>query len=139
MNEKDIMIGDWMLLNLYPFVCTPTPHKVHPTVLYRATTGTCVKLEPIPLTEEILKANGWINRVDGKFGSGGNVVRGAFVGVNRWHPKRMQERMCLVSFSSKKFGLLVTGRFHYINYVHELQHALRLCGLNNLADNFKIE
>ncbi|MBQ0088527.1 MAG: hypothetical protein KBT27_04250 [Prevotellaceae bacterium] len=26
-----------------------------------------------------------------------------------------------------------------IKYVHELQHALRLCGLNDLADNFKIE
>ena len=24
-------------------------------------------------------------------------------------------------------------------YFHELQHALRLCGLNELADNFKIE
>ena len=23
-------------------------------------------------------------------------------------------------------------------YVHELQHALRLCGLNELADNFKL-
>lgn len=23
-------------------------------------------------------------------------------------------------------------------YVHELQHALRLCGLNELADNFKV-
>ncbi len=26
----------------------------------------------------------------------------------------------------------------YINYVHELQHALRLCGLTDLADNFKV-
>jgi len=25
-----------------------------------------------------------------------------------------------------------------INYVHELQHALRLCGLQELANNFKI-
>ena len=25
-----------------------------------------------------------------------------------------------------------------LKYVHELQHALRLCGLNDLADNFKI-
>lgn len=24
------------------------------------------------------------------------------------------------------------------HYVHELQHALRLCGLNELADNFKV-
>lgn len=26
-----------------------------------------------------------------------------------------------------------------LHYVHELQHALRLCGLNVLADNFKVE
>ena len=25
-----------------------------------------------------------------------------------------------------------------VNYVHELQHALRLCRLNKLADNFKV-
>ena len=25
-----------------------------------------------------------------------------------------------------------------VNYVHELQHALRLCGLSKLADNFKV-
>ena len=25
-----------------------------------------------------------------------------------------------------------------LQYVHELQHALRLCGLNEIADNFKI-
>lgn len=27
----------------------------------------------------------------------------------------------------------------HIYYVHELQHALRLCGLNELADNFKVK
>lgn len=26
----------------------------------------------------------------------------------------------------------------YLKYVHELQHALRLCGLSDLADNFKL-
>lgn len=26
-----------------------------------------------------------------------------------------------------------------VNYVHQLQHALRLCGINELADNLKIE
>lgn len=26
-----------------------------------------------------------------------------------------------------------------LHYVHELQHALRLCGLTELADNFKVE
>lgn len=27
---------------------------------------------------------------------------------------------------------------HNLQYVHELQHALLLCGLNELADNFKV-
>lgn len=26
-----------------------------------------------------------------------------------------------------------------LHYVHELQHALRLCGLTELADNFKVD
>ena len=40
----------------------------------------------------------------------------------------------------EKFPDEYTHSFLRINvfYVHELQHALRLCGLNELADNFKI-
>lgn len=31
------------------------------------------------------------------------------------------------------------ARILNLKYVHELQHALRLCGLNEMADNFKLK
>ena len=36
------------------------------------------------------------------------------------------------------WGTMYDSRICNLQYVHELQHALRLCGLNELADNFKI-
>lgn len=39
-------------------------------------------------------------------------------------------------FEYENIGLSVRKQLYY---VHEFQHALRLCGLSELADNFKIE
>ena len=73
--------------------------------------------EPIPLTPEILEKNGWLNFMD---------------------DMRLHEE---VGFYIEKCN----GRFqcHEINQikldsVHQLQQTLRLCGLNELADNFKV-
>lgn len=71
------------------------------------------KVMPIPLTEEILKANG----------------------INIFSN-------CDLSLPLYTMGIKVVERGVYIKmrfkFVHELQHALRLCGLKELADNFKI-
>lgn len=74
-------------------------------------------IEPIPLTAEILKKNGFKNE---RFRNeyyiyGTNFYVVAFDNT--------------YSFQSSDMDL---------KYVHELQHALRLCGLNELANNFKI-
>ena len=74
-------------------------------------------LEPVPLTPEILEKNGWW-----------------FDTEDKWlHDE--------VNFIIEKWN----GRFQCydinqikLDSVHELQHALRLCGLNELADNFKV-
>lgn len=78
---------------------------------------------PIPLTEEILLAN--------KFQPlGDDYVFEIFERNTRFNLERQ--------YHSKWY--IVVGRVcQYIYYVHELQHALRLCGLNDLADNFKVE
>lgn len=57
-------------------------------------------------------------------------------------------RKLRVTFYKDTFGVAhsvcrISGRSHRIFegetcYVHELQHALRLCGLKELADNFKL-
>lgn len=67
-------------------------------------------LSPITLTPEILEQNGMFLLTEQ------NYVR------------------CVIA-DYNKFGKFNKCELHY---VHELQHALRIFGLNELADNFKI-
>lgn len=76
-------------------------------------------VEPIPLTAEILEKNGF--EFDDESSSWAVCERYLLHG---------HKAMWSVVFGDE----LVP-----VNYVHELQHALRLCGLDYIADNFKIE
>ena len=74
----------------------------------------------IPLTPEILEKNGWEHngifmdkRIDGNIYFSWSDEFGAELYQNNYY-------MC------------------YCKYVHTLQHALRLCGFGELADNFKV-
>ena len=80
-------------------------------------------IEPIPLTPEILEKNGfWVME---------NVNNGA-------------EEYIAYATAGLMFHYNRDNDYYFPNtpiswkYVHELQHALRLCGLDELADNFKI-
>lgn len=85
--------------------------------------------KPIPLTDDILKANGFEDETS-----------------NFWK-LRVDDKPHHYIFRLNKGGALGGDGYSMncniytitINYVHELQHALRICGLNDLADNFKIE
>ena len=76
-----------------------------------------VNCSPIPLTSEILEKNGWW-----------------YDGDDMWQHEE-------VGFYIEKWN----GRFRCydindikLDSVHQLQQTLRLCGLNELADNFKV-
>ena len=82
-------------------------------------------IEPIPLTPEILEQNGFIKVNSQRYDYG--------------YP----DTDCYVKVNPKKNMIHVNGRnansnLYSHSFVHELQRALRLCGLNELADNFKI-
>ena len=82
-------------------------------------------IEPIPLTPEILEKNGFIKVNSQRYDYG--------------YP----DTDCYVKVNPKKNMIHVNGRnansnLYSHSFVHELQHALRLCGLNDLADNFKV-
>lgn len=79
------------------------------------------KYEPIPLTEDILKANGFEHR-DFTSGNSMHYDHSVTVYLNK----------------DGEIFMLIGGEQRWVRYVHELQHALRLCGLNELADNFKV-
>ncbi len=88
------------------------------------------QIEPILLTPEILEANGFVSRAD--------------AGYQRREDELANRHLTYYENSGMLgVGLPFVDRssdiIHRIKYVHELQQALRLCGLKELADNFKIE
>ena len=80
----------------------------------------CNQPEPIPLTYEILKKNGW---KDAEFWceyqEGNNSIQACL--------PDMRGRINVIEIEHFK-----------CECVHQYQHLLRLCGLDELADNFKI-
>lgn len=107
------MIGDWVSYN-------GKNTKIAPADMDALHSEWRDKIQPIALTAEILDKNGWKEMPSGT--------------ICYWDKtNKSNDIMC---DSGLSFSFL--GRTFYPKYVHELQHALRLCGLNELADNFKI-
>lgn len=92
------------------------------------------EIKPIPLTEEILKANGW-KKNDPHWVS--TLRRYCDKDGSKWSLSFTLQKGIWDAYIHNG-GDLNINKFHPM-YVHELQHALRLCGLNELADNLKIE
>ena len=135
MKATELMIGDWVY-NSY--------HKKNIKWNYSemfCSNGIPVigrDLEPIPLTPEILKKNGFYDR------------------NTQWYYKRFGSYVCFdiaislvyreievskvcgagTDCEEEEYGSSIV--FGNDICVHTLQHALRLCGLDELADNFKI-
>lgn len=127
MEAKELMLGDWVNINgdrpLYSVV----------TSLNQGEVGVCNYLFsadvllPIPITPEILEKNGFeLNDEDD------------------WFEYENNHRYVVVLFCRElDTDEIQNGSFTIFNgcdcrYVHQLQHALRLCGLNELADGFKV-
>lgn len=76
------------------------------------------ELQPIPLTAEILEQNGFIN----------DEIAGSW-----WHRQSNFEVL-----GNDRDGWMILSGIE-IKHVHELQHALRLCGRAGFADNLKVK
>ena len=78
------------------------------------------KPQPIPLTPEILEKNGWKE-------------------TEYWH--EYQDGNTIIQYSLSNIWGIINGieiEHFKCEYIHQYQHLLRLCGLNELADNFKV-
>lgn len=123
MEAKELMIGDWVK-------CTdPIPMQITAIdswdMVVEDQEGLKVEigdLQPIPLTEEMLMLNGFE-----KYPWDNSAVQFVFL-----------DEEALIHYGSGIFCYKENTSIK-IKYVHELQHLLRLCELNELADNFKIE
>ena len=150
MKPTDLMIKDWVLWKnryvqvvrisgiVYSFGHIDTLLAHCNDVGDGIETHDISKISPIPLTTEILEKNGWIQC---KYETCKSLYE--YKGLHLRHTmiKRSNGRwVANVNGNVEKFHDEYTHSFLRINvfYVHELQHALRLCGLIDLADNFKV-
>ena len=137
MELKNLMVGDWVIVN-------NSPRKIylineHDVFSEKGTSHySTEEIEAIPITTEILEKNGW--HLD-------TALKEHF--DSPWVYKNGKITLSL-NFPCERFaGVLGIFTEHAIRalpgflwqdtlYVHELQHALRLCGLDELADTFKV-
>lgn len=142
MNElmiNELMINDWILAHFtYPAKITEI----------KANGSICTNLAgkqiddtdwvPISSTTEILKLNGFTYDVNEKCWKlikkdNDRLVYSIYVNADRLS-------VCNWRFEENEYFVNVCNEVNvYYTYVHEIQHALRMCGLNDLANNFKIE
>ena len=124
MKAQELMIGDWVKIKGHldydkvREIARDENMQWYISFACSATLFRAYECEPIPLTTEILENNGWKHS--------NNLM---IVGIDD-----------IDFYWSEEFGVLYKNQYNMCNckYVHHLQHALRLCGLDELADNFKI-
>jgi len=81
-------------------------------------------INPIPLTEDILLKNGF-------------VLRAGYLDGNEYILPG-EDLYIFYEKDTKKMSVELGPRDIDILYVHQLQYLLRMCGLDELADNLKI-
>lgn len=96
-------------------------------------------IRPIPLTPEILEKNGWYldpilkcysDTPSWLYEEGGTEL------LLRFSTK--ESTGALGIFDGQKIRTMSDFLWKGTLYVHELQHVMRLCGFNGLADKFKV-
>lgn len=141
MKAVDLMIGDWVKIKGHldydkvQEIARDESMQWYISFACSATLFRAYEFEPVPLTPEILEKNGFeMFKYDGWvhyyriFGNGAiPFVLHSIIGG-----EMLSQEVDIFSTSTN------TNCGIDVNYVHELQHALRLCGLNELADNFKL-
>lgn len=151
MKVSELQIGDWVKISRHEKVVGIQNISVASPDHYNITTKLAGEsyhrkkdeVESIPLTKEIMDAN-----LDGPDGWKYDGIR--YTWANTFS-KSAHLHAVYIEFIMDQATLCVYERKSTmshsqeprilgmkISYVHELQHALRLCGLSELADNLKI-
>lgn len=151
MKATDLTCGDLVLIN-------GTPHKIQAIdsvdeeisaddELYFVGEDRCHsedKIEGIPLTKEILQENDWGYACETYFHKFGiksfpEIRITAFIkNVDKLHLEIRDNYLHVWFNYFLNYERMDADVIVPIKYIHDMQHALRLCGLNKLADNFKI-
>ena len=132
MKATDLMIGDKVMVKVLSQI--PNTYVLHTWTANDYSMD--IQVKPIPLTPEILEKNGFERGVliPSKFYRNINNERLMFcphsscydLGYVHWNESNDVDIMHRLEVQQP------------IMYIHQMQHALRLFGLDELADNFKV-
>ena len=132
MKEKELMIGDKVMVKVLSQI--PDTYVLHTWTANDYSMD--IQVKPIPLTPEILEKNGFERGVviPSKFYRNIDNERLIFcphsscydLGYVHWNESNDVDIMHRLEVQQP------------IMYIHQMQHALRLFGLDELADNFKV-
>lgn len=129
MKTTDLQIGDWYT-NSDGDICKVVKNLGNIVWGQGDDVSDCTDdPNPILLTSEILEKNGFVLR-------GKTYIikwRGAEI-----HWRKTDGYASITAPNNLKLEGWCSTSNGYLCYVHILQHALRLCGLDELADNFKV-
>lgn len=125
-RAEELMLGDWLKYGTFDTI-------VKVISLYGSMVNTNAAtplfpddLEPIPITPEILEKNGFV--IKKKWAQMGNFGDSPLI---MWH---FEDEPILRHFKHElEIHQNDTGKVHIhipCEYVHQLQHALKLCGIN---------
>lgn len=139
MFANELMINDWVInrgAKVRVVALDAYDHEIETEVTHKGDNGVRVKeVAPIPLTPEIMMANGF------------KLEQNDYVWTDDVH----SPEQVYIAISFRRDGTVrivdvhnfrcqfFSDRLTYGYTVHELQRALRCCGLWELADNLKIE
>ena len=145
MNLTDLAILDWVLIN-------NTPHRIQAIDSIDAEMQADDelyyigedryhsedKIEGIPITTEILERNGFYGRNTQwyykRFWSNGCFD----IAISLVYREIEVSKVCGAGTDCEEVEYGSSIAFGNNICVHTLQHALRLCGLDEMADNFKV-
>lgn len=98
--------------------------------------------EGIPLTKEILDANGF--RYENDHWLSVRSILGSYYYMSEycvcveWKETSEGRKICYIDCGKREDGRENSATIRREFYVHTLQHALRVVGLSEIADNFKV-
>lgn len=128
MKEKDLMIGDKVMVKVLSQI--PNTYVLHTWAANDYSRD--IQVKPIPLTAEILEKDGWERDIDKEWEYNNSHILPHY--CYQWEKQNVKIEM-YSGLEGFTISLIIGRRFYA---VHELQHVLRLYGLDELADNFKI-
>ena len=128
MEAKELIIGDKVMVKVLSQI--PDTYVLHTWTANDYSRD--IQVKPIPLTAEILEKDGWERDIDKEWEYNNSHILPHY--CYQWEKRNVKIEM-YSGLEGFTISLIIGRRFYA---VHELQHVLRLYGLDELADNFKV-